>query len=273
MFGVGDPDIMLLQEDVEKGQLLRLDVDRELVAKGFALTHPEGGLPPAALQDAFTAIAKVHSSPSPEEHYVSAYQKIHAETDITAPFFLSRQDMLSPKDRFTLAALGKSPLMARALGYDHPVQFIMDKNREEFMQGRRQNYILPAFAADKILGDQTPTPLGEMVQDGHITCTAVECMINSPMIIFGQPGQEENMAALVPILQNGYNGKEIDDPTQEGNILGYSDTDIDYWLNRSSYEEKWGPALTTIMQYTNEARRNIRVALMKEAGPAWPRNL
>jgi hypothetical protein len=109
------------------------------------------------------------------------------------------------------------------------------------------------------------------VSDGRIIARAVECEANFDTVIFGQPGREADMDTLAIILRDGYAGKpmpeHIDDYT-EGRILGYSDRDIDAFHDRMTEQKE----MSWLLRRTHDQRREIRHALMKEAGPNWSRN-
>ncbi len=71
-----------------------------------------------------------------------------------------------------------------------------------------------------------------------------------------------NLAALATILTSK-NSK-----TDDGEILGYSDADLDLWRNG------WpqNPLTTFRLKATQDVRRNLRHTLMEQAGPNSTRN-
>jgi hypothetical protein len=110
--------------------------------------------------------------------------------------------------------------------------------------------------------------LDDMTAAGTIQCHKTVCTVNHDMVIYGQPGQEENMAQLATILLHYDSPDSPYPPQREGEILGYSDRDIQLWL------KGWGdnPVMTFALQQTQDMRRDLRTAIMKEAGPQWARN-
>ena len=82
------------------------------------------------------------------------------------------------------------------------------------------------------------------------------------------------MAKLATILReyDKPNNERSLPPETEGQLLGYSDADIDFWLHGQQRRAEWGPVRSFLMENTNSIRRDIRVAMMKEAGPEWTRN-
>lgn len=91
-------------------------------------------------------------------------------------------------------------------------------------------------------------------------------------VIFGQPGQQENMRKLALTMQlyfiNNLPPDEYNALT-EGALYGFSDNDLKRW--RDGYEEM-GRMRAIFLEQTNGLRRWCRHQVMKTDGPDWQRN-
>ena len=145
------------------------------------------------------------------------------------------------------------------------------KDAADFINGEHNVLIVPNYM-EKFLARQGLTDeFNARVNDGRIIARTVECEAHFDMVVFGQPGREADMNTLAIILRDGYAGKPLPDHIDdhaEGRILGYSDRDIDAFENRMTAQKE----MNWLLQRTHETRREIRHALMKEAGPNWSRN-
>lgn len=148
------------------------------------------------------------------------------------------------------------------------------RNADEFLDGHRHAYMTRAIDNRPCLPQDIAEKINDHLSKGLIQCRKFECEENADMVIFGQIGQERNIDNLAYILRNYDNYDAIQNNDRgithktEGQILGYSDQDIDLFQGQTSF----GKMHNFILNHTHEIRRDIRQGLMKEMGPQWNRN-
>lgn len=95
-------------------------------------------------------------------------------------------------------------------------------------------------------------------------------------LIYGQPGQEDNLERLGHLTQNLYSTAHektheelVEGAREEGRLLGFSDRDTDLWCSGAA---DINPITKFLLINTNPFRRKIRQDLMLQSGPNWQRN-
>lgn len=270
-------NIAILQKEVEAGKLLRLDVDTTSTWSYLIYAWPQVDIdalseihkemttsllsdktPPVSVREKFsraveqTNLAGFHMESRP----VNARNR--AITDITLKLAQHLPPSIEKHLNLRNTAFSRLPHM----------------NAQEFLAGERQAYVA------RQIGDWETTP-PDLQEDFHrkqeqglIQCRKTDCVVNNTIVVFGQNGQEKNMEDLACILRE-YNEQKTPEmdargltPLSEGQILGYSDRDIEFFQNRASFSNLH----RSLLYYTDSIRRDIRIGLMKEMGPQWKRN-
>lgn len=277
MFGADDPNVSELQKDVEAGRLIRIDVKRTL-PESYILY----GWPGADLEDiSNTKRTLVEGWGSRSSAMKAARDKWHAYSQ---DLNMAEHDWPTlPVDGMKKAFYQATQKVAdfipesleRLFGIKRDLHTRLTRlNVEEFLEGTRSVLNARHFGSHTNIPHDLAVQLNHKVESGQIQCRKMDCSINGDMVIFGHPGQEKNMDDLAFILHNYHNHEAREHntrgltPQSEGQILGYSDQDIEYFHNRASFSNLH----RFVLDHTHEIRRNIRIGLMKEMGSQWNRN-
>lgn len=262
MFAASD-DLAALHEAADQGRLIRCEVPRAHTITDRLYFWPDVN------ENDLLFVHGNHTGQSqppytPEQR--DSFKRILQDAGFAGTYFI-RDDKLPRAENIAVNALKKIPIIKDnfwlKLGLKNHV---LTSNMEEFIEGQRRAYCVKMHSMDSEKKSGLHNIFESMVTAGRIARKDVTYTHQNDMTIFGQPGQEENVAALAFMLEN-YDSSAFA-PEQEGEILGYSDADIKLWNNG------WpkNAALTFLMKATQAARRDMRHAAMKEAGPNWSRN-
>lgn len=234
MFAPTDPAVAELQNDVDAGRLLRLDVPR-ILPRAMTIYALPGTDMDTAQQAALFQMKASGEGPSAYPQGRDALKTLASQSSVS---------MFHQPDGTSAA---------------------------EFIDGQHTVLFVPDYMEHFLVRQGLKDEFNTRVNDGRIIACKAECEANFDMVVFGQPGREADMHTLSVILRDAYAGKPLPphiDNYTEGRILGYSDRDIALW-NR---DEQPNALMSWFLQKTSETRRDIRTALMKEAGPNWSRN-
>lgn len=281
MFSPLDPVVDELAPDVAAGRLICTTITRTLTQSAFAYSWDKDS-DHAEARQVFSAYQALRDNTVTAPNALQDAITTLRDSKIASPAEYARIDLLNIFERSALTALNNMPSLLRQQFPDNRKieQHLRRKNVQEFVEGRRSDMILPPHHFRQSVfgkGDfSAMRRLDQLEQDGQITCAEIECPHNDVIVLFGQPGQEDNMAELGKILGIIYDkpGKHAETvpPQREGQLLGYSDADINLFQRGEHPFTALGWVGRQIMQYTQNSRRDLRVAMMKEAGPNWSRN-
>jgi hypothetical protein len=237
MFGQNHAEAIELQPDVDAGRLIRRDV---LCAQPRSMTvYAAAGTNMDKAAEAAIFYMKLQGEGS--DAYPSgqtAFQELAREGSIRE----------FPHPRSTTAA--------------------------DFLVGHHTVLFVPSHAEKYLALQKLTDAFNRGIADGTIAMRKVECTVAHTITIIGQPGREQDMQTLAAILRDGYTRKPLPAHVandSEGRILGYSDRDIAAFIARGNSENAEG-GMNWLLRKTHDYRRDIRIALMKEAGPNWSRN-
>lgn len=278
MFGATAPEVNDLQKDVDAGNLIRVDVNERMFDRSYLLY----AWPAVNIDDISTTCKEYIEATNPGEPAPEAisqkYRKLRNEYGLTE--YEARRPPLGILGRRLYEAseniLQHVPQwLERNLQLEHKLSTLFSNvNVREFLDGKRQGFFVRVIDSETILPLNLREQLDKRHSQGAIQCTTFDCSNNSDMVIFGHPGQEENMDDLAFILRQpwDYDLSKLESrgltPGSLGKILGYSDDDVALWMG----QYKMSRVTKTLLSYTNGMRRDIRFGVMKEMGPDWSRN-
>lgn len=233
LFNPDDPAITELQSDIDAGLLIRRDV---LCARPRSMTvYATAGTDMNKAAEAAIFYMQLNNATEAHPPGRAAFQELAQQGSI--------RELNHPKEDFAAA----------------------------FLDGQHSILLVPGHS-DKALEIQNlATEFKRRVADGIIVARKVECIAEHPFAIIGQQGREQDMENLAIILRDGYAGKPVPAAVEndsEGRILGYSDRDIAAYADRMIRQKE----MNWLLRKTHDHRRDLRIALMKEAGPNWSRN-
>lgn len=267
MFNLKDPQLDMLKDDIGSGRLIRCDVPRTVLKTGTLYGWKGCDLAPLE-----TAYKHFHDSSSYSEDAHAESFRVRDQSGFFSYYDNTLTSTMRLRDKFAMKAMEFLPLLPAQIDRKKE-NYLHESRMRDFFEGRRDAFVIESHMNPHLEQSAHAERLTHLLEGGDIECRVVHCAINADMVIVGQPGQEKNMDDLAFILHH-YGDKEALKnstrglgPESEGKILGYSDADVDYWLNRSSYH----PAFRTMMDETYDLRKTIRVGLMKEMGPSWNR--
>lgn len=267
MFHTKDPQLDTLKDDIESGRLIRCDVPRTVLKTGTL--YGWKGTDFAPLE---TAYKTFHDPLSSSGDARAASFRLRNQSGFFSYYDDTLTSTMRLRDKFAMKAMEFLPLPPSQIDRKKAT-YLHESHMRDFFDGRRDAFVVESHMNPHLEQSAHAQKLTHLLERGDIECHEVSCALNADMVIVGQPGQEKNMDDLAFILHHYGDNEALKNdtrglgPESEGKILGYSDTDVDYWLNRNSYS----PAFQTMMDETYDLRKTIRVGLMKEMGQSWNR--
>lgn len=229
-------DIEKLDTAVEEGRLIRGAYDRSLPRTYHFYTVP--GFEETAADDAKNIFEYLHEGKRTESE-----ESLH--------YRFNRSGGIQP-----------------VRGYDS----VFSELSSALLQGDRHAVTIEDFMMDSLSPHPARAELDEAVAAGRLVHTQATFTKNESFLIYGQPGQEDNMHELAKITQSYGDPdapEKYKDSSYEGHLLGYSDNDMEAY--GTSYY-RMNPVKNAILCHTRDLRRYARQELMKMDGPAWERN-